>query len=60
MKVDQDQARLLGPHPQDVAATLQTLLTGTPVSQYREGRELIDVVARAIPRSGSSSTSCPT
>jgi multidrug efflux pump len=49
MKVDQDRARLLGLTPQDAAMTLQTLLTGTPVSQYREGRELIDVVARAIP-----------
>jgi multidrug efflux pump subunit AcrB len=49
MKLDQDRARLLGLTPQDASLTLQTLLAGTPVSQYREGRELIDVVARAIP-----------
>ena len=49
LKLDQDRARLLGLTPQDTAVTLQTLLTGTPVSQYREGRELIDVVARAVP-----------
>ena len=49
LKVDQDRARALGLTPQDVSATLQTLLTGVPVSQYREGIELIDVVARAVP-----------
>jgi multidrug efflux pump subunit AcrB len=49
LRLDQDRARLLGLTPQDTAITLQTLLSGTPISQYREGRELIDVVARAIP-----------
>jgi multidrug efflux pump len=49
LKVDQDRARALGLTPQEVSATLQTLLTGVPVSQYREGIELIDVVARAVP-----------
>ncbi len=49
LKVDQDRARALGLTPHEVSATLQTLLTGVPVSQYREGIELIDVVARAVP-----------
>jgi multidrug efflux pump subunit AcrB len=49
LKLDQDRARLLGLTPQETAVTLQTLLIGTTVSQYREGRELIDVVARAVP-----------
>jgi len=49
LKVDQDRARALGLAPQDVASTLQTLLSGTAVTQYREGTELIDVVARAVP-----------
>jgi multidrug efflux pump subunit AcrB len=49
LKLDQDRARLLGLTPQETAVTLQTLLAGTPVSQYREGRELMDVVARAVP-----------
>jgi len=49
LKVDQDRARALGLTPQEISTTLQTLLTGAPVSQYREGIELIDVVARAIP-----------
>jgi multidrug efflux pump len=49
LKVDQDRARALGLTPQDISTTLQTLLTGVSVSQYREGTELIDVVARAVP-----------
>jgi multidrug efflux pump len=49
LEVDQDRARALGLTPQDVARTLQTLLTGLTVTQYREGIEHIDVVARAVP-----------
>ena len=47
LEVDQDRARALGLTPQDVSQTLQTLLTGLTVTQYREGIENIDVVARA-------------
>src|SRR5215510_5739499 len=47
--VDQDRARSLNLTPQDVAQTLQTLLSGLTVTQHREGIEHIDVVARAIP-----------
>jgi multidrug efflux pump len=46
--VDQDRARALNLTPQDVAQTLQTLLSGLTVTQHREGIEHIDVVARAI------------
>src|SRR5215204_1782109 len=49
LEVDQDRARALGLTPQDVAQTLQTLLTGFTVTQYREGVEHINVVARAVP-----------
>ena len=49
LEVDQDRARALGLTPQDVSQTLQTLLTGYTVTQYREGIESIDVVARAVP-----------
>jgi multidrug efflux pump len=49
LEVDQDRARAIGLTPQDVAQTLQTLLTGFTVTQYREGIESIDVVARAVP-----------
>ncbi len=48
LEVDQDRARALGLTPQDVAQTLQTLLSGFTVTQYREGIERIDVVARAV------------
>lgn len=48
LEVDQDRARALGLTPQDVAQTLQTLLSGFTVTQYREGIESIDVVARAV------------
>lgn len=48
LEVDQDRARALGLTPQDVAQTLKTLLSGYTVTQYREGIEHIDVVARAV------------
>jgi len=46
--IDQDRARLLGLAPQEIEQALQTLLTGTPISQFRDGTETIQVVARAI------------
>ncbi len=49
LEVDQDRARVMGLTPQDVAQTLQTLLSGYTITQYREGIEHIDVVARAVP-----------
>jgi multidrug efflux pump len=49
LEVDQDRARALGLTPQDVSQTLQMLLSGYTVTQYREGIEHIDVVARAVP-----------
>jgi multidrug efflux pump subunit AcrB len=48
LEVDQDRARALGLTPQDIAQTLQTLVTGTTVTQYREGIENIEVIARAV------------
>ena len=48
LEVDQDRARALGVTPQKVAQTLQTLLSGLTVTQYREGIETVDVVARAV------------
>ena len=45
--LDQDKARLLGLTSEDVATTLQTLQQGATVTQYREGTDLIPVVARA-------------
>jgi multidrug efflux pump subunit AcrB len=48
LEVDQDRSRALGLTPQDVSQMLQTLLSGYVVTQYREGIEHIDVVARAV------------
>ena len=50
LEVDQDRARALGLTPQDIAQTLQTLLSGYTVTQYREGIELIDVVDPSPPK----------
>ena len=45
--VNQDRARAFGLNTQAIATTLEALLSGTTVSQYREGTELINVVVRA-------------
>jgi multidrug efflux pump len=49
LEVDQNRARSLGLTPQDIAQTLGTLLSGYTVTEYKEGIELVPVVARAIP-----------
>jgi multidrug efflux pump len=49
LEVNQDRARALGLTPRDVAQMLQTLLSGHTITQYREGIEHIDVIARALP-----------
>src|SRR5215207_2712963 len=46
--VDQERARALGLDPQTVAQTLQTLLSGIPVTTVRDRTERVDVVARAV------------
>ena len=47
VELDQDKARLLGITSADLANTLQTLEQGAPITAYREGTDLIPVVARA-------------
>jgi len=47
--VDQDRARVLGLTPQDIAEALQMLLSGVTITQVRDGIELVNVVARAVP-----------
>lgn len=44
--IDQDRARVLGVSSHEVASFLQSALTGTPVSVYREDDELIEVLLR--------------
>lgn len=48
VRIDQDRARLLGLSPQEIELGLQTLLSGSTISFYREGTETLPVVARAI------------
>lgn len=47
--VDQDRARILGLTPRDISESLQSLLTGVNITQVRDGIELVNVVARAVP-----------
>jgi len=50
LEVDQDRARALGLTPQDVANSLQLLISGVTVTTVRDGIEKVAVVARATPR----------
>jgi multidrug efflux pump subunit AcrB len=47
VRLDQDRTRLMGMTPTEIEQGLQTLLSGTPIAQYREGTENIPIVARA-------------
>jgi multidrug efflux pump subunit AcrB len=47
--VDQDKARSLGLTPTDLALVTQSVTNGVTLSQLREGEDLIDIVARAVP-----------
>jgi multidrug efflux pump subunit AcrB len=47
VRLDQDRIRALGLNTTDVSNTLQTLLSGVKVTEYRDGTELIDVIVRA-------------
>jgi multidrug efflux pump subunit AcrB len=47
IKIDQDQARLVGLTSQALAEVLNTVMTGTPVTQVRDNIYLINVITRA-------------
>ncbi|TDR92903.1 efflux RND transporter permease subunit [Enterovirga rhinocerotis] len=47
VRVDQDQARLLGLSSEAIASVLNTVVTGAPVTQVRDGIHLVNVVLRA-------------
>ncbi len=47
IRVDQDEARLLGLSSQTLAGVLNTVISGTPVTQVRDDIYLVDVIARA-------------
>ncbi len=46
LSIDQDRARVLGVSSQDLSNFLQSSISGSRITQYREGNELIDVVLR--------------
>ncbi len=48
LKVDQDRARAMGLNTQEISQAMQTLLSGAPIAQYREGTETVQVVVRAV------------
>ena len=47
VRIDQDQARLLGLSSESIAAKMNTVMSGAPVTQVRDGIYLVDVVMRA-------------
>ncbi|MFN3767057.1 MAG: efflux RND transporter permease subunit [Ectopseudomonas guguanensis] len=47
--LDHDKASALGLTPADVSLVTQSVMNGATLSQLREGEELIDIVARAVP-----------
>ena len=48
VEVDQDKARALGISSYQIKAALEASLSGTPITQYREEDQNIDVVARLV------------
>ena len=47
VRIDQDQARLLGVSSQALAAVMNTVVTGLPVTQVRDDIYSVNVIARA-------------
>ncbi|NLR75219.1 efflux RND transporter permease subunit [Leeia aquatica] len=54
LDVDQDKARALGVSTQSLSRTLNLMLVGAPMTQYRDGDQTIDVVARLDPQNTPS------
>lgn len=48
LKVDQDRARAMGLNTQEISQAMQTLLSGAPIAQFREGTETVQIVVRAV------------
>ena len=64
LEIDQDRARALGVSTAQLSSFLQSSLTGTTVSQYREDNELIEILLRGTRRSvanwaASAAWRCP-
>lgn len=48
IRIDQDEARLLGLSSQTIASVLNTVISGAAVTQVRDDIYLIDIIARAV------------
>ncbi len=60
IRVDQNEARLLGLSSEALAGVLNTVITGTPVTQVRDDIYLVNVLARATDEQRVSLTTLPT
>jgi multidrug efflux pump subunit AcrB len=47
IQIDQDEARLLGLSSQALASVLNTVISGSPITQVRDDIYLVDIIARA-------------
>jgi multidrug efflux pump subunit AcrB len=56
LDIDQDRARAIGISSQAVRQTLQSVLTGAPIGEFREGEETISVVLRDPVSTGGALT----
>ena len=54
VEVDQDRARALGISSQQLSDTINSVLSGSKITQMRDRTWLIDVVARAVPEERAS------
>ncbi|WP_397449469.1 efflux RND transporter permease subunit [Pseudomonas sp. NA-150] len=59
LNIDQDRARALGVTTADLSRFLQSSLTGSSVSQYREDDELIDILLRGTHQEREGLASLP-
>ncbi|SDS77514.1 multidrug efflux pump [Halopseudomonas litoralis] len=59
LNIDQERARALSLSTSDVAGFLASQLTGTAVSQFREGDELIEIALRGTTRERDALQSLP-
>lgn len=58
LNIDQDRARALGVSTADLSRFLQSSLSGSTVSQYREDNELIDILLRGTRASARNWPCC--
>ncbi|ALF88384.1 MULTISPECIES: efflux RND transporter permease subunit [Ralstonia solanacearum species complex] len=54
LDIDQDKARALGVTTGSIAQVTQTVMSGAPIAQYRDGDKLLDIVMR--PRESERNT----